>query len=190
MGAQRMVAPVTLLALLTLAGCSSAPAKVKVPPVDTTGLGAALAALSDARLRVELSAFGPLPAGYSLESAGVGDQQPEAPSLVERGSVVHLTMSQSNPMGSPAVLKHHPRFVVVPALRGLSWAEARRKIPAGIWLQVGPVPGLGPIAPDAVYSAYVVTGQSRSPGTKLPYGGVLVKGGYRPTVLRIAIGVR
>lgn len=186
-----MCLAVLLPAAFSATGCSSHSPEVRVPPVDTTNLGAALEALAKAHLRVELTGFGPLPNGYTLDGAGVADQEPEAPALVKRGSVVRLTMGV-NPIPSPVARKRHPPFVVIPRLVGLSWRRAQRRIPEdGFWVQIGRVPALGPIAPDDVYSAYVVTGQSPAPGTRLPYGGVLLKdGGYRPSTVHLTIGTR
>lgn len=185
----------TLLISSAVVGCGSNKSvdvpTVRVPPVDTTSLGAALEALGRAHLRVELTGFGPLPAGYGLDGAGVGDQEPEAPTLVPEGSVVHLTMSRVNPIPSPVVLKPHPPTVRVPRLIGLSWEQARSRIPEGFWLQIGHVPAVAAMSAGDVFSSYVVTGQSPPAGTELPFGGVLLAGnGYRPSVVRLTIGVR
>ncbi len=199
MGAHKRTAPFmpvaclgALVLLLAACGCgSSRTPRVSVPPVDTTGLDTALERLAAAHLRVQLTDFGPLPAGYDLGSAGVGDQDPEAGTRVEVGSVVRLNMNGPNPIGSPAVLVHHPPTVRVPMLVGLTWADASRALSPGYWLAIGHVPALGPHDPEDVYSSYVVIGQSPSAGTKLPYGGVTVSGGgFRPTVVRLRIGRR
>src|SRR5207237_4644994 len=79
------VACVGILVLLFAAcGCgSSRTLSVSVPPVDTTVLDTALKRLAAVHLRVQLTDFGPLPAGYELGSADVGDQDPEAATRVK-----------------------------------------------------------------------------------------------------------
>ena len=173
-------------------GCgSSRTLSVSVPPVDTTVLDMALKRLAAAHLRVQLTSFGPLPAGYELGNADVGDQDPEAATRVKAGSVVRLDMQGPNPIPSPVVAIRHPATVTVPTLVGLTWAEARRAVSPGYWLAIGHVPALGPHDPNDVYSSYVVIGQSPTPGTKLPFGGVTVSdGGFRPTVVQLRIGRR
>jgi beta-lactam-binding protein with PASTA domain len=186
-----ILALVLVVVALSSARCGSATEKVYVPPVDTTNLEAALTLLAKAHLRVELTSFGPLPPGYDLGAAGVGDQEPEASTRVSEGSVVRLNMHSAYPGASPAVRIKHPPTVVVPRLVGLSWLKARERIPSdGLWVQIGRVPGLGPIDPSDVYSAYVVTGQTPAAGTRLPYGGVLLKNrGYRPSIISLQIGI-
>lgn len=181
-----------LVLLSAACGCRSSRApRVSVPPVDTTVLETALERLAAAHLRVQLTDFGPLPAGYDLGAAGVGDQDPEARTRVEAGSGVRLNMHGANPIPSPVVLIHYPPTVTVPMLTGLTWAGARRAVSPGYWLAIGHVPALGPHDPDDVYSSYVVIGQSPRAGTKLPFGGVSLRGGgFRPTVVRLRIGRR
>jgi hypothetical protein len=181
-----------LLLLFGVCGCgSSRTLRVSVPPVDTTVLDIALKRLAAAHLRVQLTDFGPLPAGYELGSADVGDQDPEAATRVEPGSVVRLDMHGPNPIPSPAVPIRHPPTVTTPMLVGLTWPAARRAVSPGYWLVIGHVPALGPHDPDDVYCSYVVIGQSPTAGTKLPFGGVTVSdGGFRPTVVQLQIGRR
>jgi beta-lactam-binding protein with PASTA domain len=162
-----------------------------VPPVDTTSLGIALKRLQAAGLRVALSDFGPMTPNYTIDGAPVGDQDPEAGTRVPRGSVVRLNMHGVEPIPSPAVLLHHPKFATVPRLIGKPWPQAERALTGVYWIEIGRVPALSGREPKGVLSSYIVTGQSPSGGTRVPYGGTkTADGGFRPTVIHLQIGAR
>src|SRR5438094_1544057 len=153
-------------------GCGSDHASVRVPPVDTTTLSTALDRLATAHLRVELSGFGPLPAGYGLTAAPVGDQDPEAPTLVRRNSVVQLNMHGVAPIPSPAFPIHHPKTVMVPDVVGLPWRKAAALLSnSGFWMQIGKVPALGPVRAEEVADRYIVREMEPTAGTELVWGG-------------------
>src|SRR5438477_1870067 len=146
-----------MLIPLACVGCGRAHASVRVPPVDTTNLATALERLARAYLRVALTEFGPLPAGYAFTAAPVADQDPEAPTLVRSNSVVRLNMHGVAPIPSPAFPIHHPKTVTVPDVVGLSWRNAARMLSnPGFWVQVGKVPALGAVRPQEVTDRYVV----------------------------------
>jgi beta-lactam-binding protein with PASTA domain len=179
---------VSLLALLA-AGCAGKhPSLTKVPPVDTTSLGTALKRLKAAGLRVALSDFGPMTPDYTIEAAPVGDQDPEPGTRVPRGSIVQLNMHGVEPIPSPAVPLHHPKFATVPSLVGKQWPQAERALTGGYWIQIGHVPALSAREPNDVLSSYIVSGQTPSAGTRVPYGGTKTRdGGFRPTVIQLRI---
>jgi beta-lactam-binding protein with PASTA domain len=150
----------------------------------------ALQQLEVARLRVALSGFGPLPSDYTIGSAPVGDQNPEAGTKVRRGSVVRLNMHGSAPLPSPAFLLHHPKFATIPPLIGKRWPEAERALTGGYWVQIGRLPALSPRDPADVLSSYVVTDQSPRAGTRVLYAGTKISSGYSLPILHLRIGVR
>ncbi len=143
-----------------------------------------------AGLRVHVDAFGPLPPGTTLEGAGVGDQDPEAGDRVDKGSVVRLTMG-FNPIPSPAILKWHPRYAVVPRLVGLRWPQAERQIGDGLWLTIARVAPLPADKSRRELAAFTVATQRPAPGTRVPYMGVRIPYGVdlRPSTLTLTLAV-
>jgi hypothetical protein len=140
---------------------------------------------------VELTGFGPLPAGYGLTDAPVADQDPEAPVLVRANSVVRLDMHGLAPIPSPAFPIHHPKTVTVPDVVGLSWRKAASMLSnPGFWVRVDKVPALGAVRPAEVADRYVVREIEPAAGTKLVWGGTRIPHGIRVTVVKVEIGVR
>jgi hypothetical protein len=187
-GVHRLI--VAAVAGLSLTGCGSR-AATTVPPVDTGSFGTALARLHAAGLRVGAEGFGRMPAGYRLADAFVGDQDPEAGTRVPRGSVVRLNMHGANPIPSPAVPKHRPRFAVVPSLVGLPEPVAEQRLGGGFWPELTRIAPLPASKSGRGLYAYVVTSQSPRPGTRMPYfGRTVAGGGFRVSVVRLTLAVR
>jgi beta-lactam-binding protein with PASTA domain len=162
-----------------------------VPPVDTTDFGTALSRLRAAGLRVEVDSFRRLPPGTPLEGAGVGDQDPEPGTRVQKNSVVRLTMGIT-PMASPAIPIHHPRFALVPRVVGLRWPEAERRIGGGLWLEIARIAPLPAAKSARGLSAFTVASQRPAPRTRVPYMGVRIPDGVdmRPSTLTLTLAVR
>lgn len=173
--------------LLLIAGCAGADNEVAttVPSNATLSLGVAVERLRAAGLRFEIADFPPQPQGVGLEGYHVRFQYPRAPARVARGSTVNVFVSSSPiPMfGSPV---RHPPTVVVPRLIGLKYTQARARIPAGLWLQLGSVPPLPPDASVNGLDAFAIAQQSPKPGTVVPYSACATRGGgCRVSTLRI-----
>jgi hypothetical protein len=171
---------------LVMAGCGSSE-NTTVPPVDTRTLGSALDKIHAAGLKADVPAFGPVTWGTPLDGAGVGDQDPEPGTKVAKGSTVHLTIGFS-PIPSPVVGKNWPRWLVVPDLVGLSWPDAARRL-TGLWPVIASVDPLPAAKSELGMRAYVITGQLPGPGKRVPYGGKRVGRGWRPTQIRLTVGV-
>jgi hypothetical protein len=186
----QMLTVITLAATLVGCGASGEVSDLtRVPALDTTSLGVALTRLQSAGLRVSLTDFGPLPPGYALEDAPVGDQEPEAGERVQRGSVVHLNMHGVAPQSTPGFLTHHPRFAVIPNLVGRIWPRASSLVSKGYSVQIGHVPSLPARDPRDALGAYVVLRQSLVAGTRVVFAGTKTETGYANPILLLVIGV-
>jgi hypothetical protein len=162
---------------------------VRVPSNATGSLGAAVDRLLAADLRIAITWFPPQPCGAGLESYHVAVQEPRAPALVERGSVVTVKL-HSSLIPSPAFPLRHPSSVVVPKLVGLRYGEAMRRLPEGLWICLDRVPPLRPEDSRAGFDAFVVASQRPAPGTRRPYGCARTpRGGCRVSVVRLALAI-
>jgi hypothetical protein len=139
-------------------------------------------ALHAAGLRVELTR--PI-AILALRVPSAARVSPPPGARVTRGNVVTITPGFA-PIGSPAVLKSHPRYTVPsfigrPAGAAVAWAAAH----AMFWA----IPRLPPLpasnAPHLL-DAYTVVAQQPRPGRTIIQG-VMVGRGFRPTQLTITV---
>jgi len=172
-----------------VASCNESPGKTVVPQVNQTSFGEALRLLHEAHLHAQVDSFKPLPGGTGLEGASIRAQDPNPGSRVARESTVRLTTEYS-PIPSPALPIHHPQFVTVPDLVGLTWPEAERRLD-GLWPQINAVAPLPPDRSDEGLAAFVVTKQSLRAGARVPYMGVRIPNGVnlRPSTIRLELGL-
>jgi len=186
---RRLLSALTALAACALLTSCGDAAKTRVPPVDTTSLGEALARLHERGLSAEVDSFNALPSGTGLEGAAVGDQDPEPGAVVKRGSTVRLTMGYS-PIPSPAIPFNHPRTVTVPDLVGLTWPEAEKRL-TGLWPQIVAIAPLPADKSDGGLDAFVITKQSLQPGRTVPYLGKPSPNGIdmKPSTIQLELGV-
>lgn len=171
-----------------LGACDEKPAYSTVPSNATHGLGIAMDRLLAAGLRVSIREFPPNPCGIGLEGYHVRVQTPRAPARVNRGSTVEVKVL-SSPIPSPISRTDSPEFTVVPDLVGARYSTAMSRL-EGIWPCIEEVPPLTPEASVDGFDAYVVATQHLTPGTRIPYGGVLTKeGSFRVSTLRIRLAL-
>jgi beta-lactam-binding protein with PASTA domain len=162
-----------------------------VPPVDTGTFGEALEMVQEAGLKAEVTEFAqPLPSGYWLSHAGVGDQDPEPGTRVPRGSTVRLNMKDgANPIPSVATPIRHPAFAVVPNVVGLPEPVAARRLGNGLWPRIVSIEPLTAERSARGLFAFVVASQDPPPGTRLPYIGRRTERGLRVSVVRLTLRV-
>jgi hypothetical protein len=171
-------------------GSSSAEETTRVPSLDTTTLGVALTRLEASNLRVALSGFGPLPAGYGLDDAPVGDQEPEPGSQVDANAVVRLNMHAPAPIPTPALPSNQPHFSVIPDFVGKSWPRVARLLSPRFTIEIGHVPDLSTRAARDVLASYVVKAQEPAAGTRVISAGTRTNSGYANPIVRLKITVR
>jgi beta-lactam-binding protein with PASTA domain len=168
---------VCLSAVLLTSGCfweKKETAYVTEPFVNGTDIVHGFDLLRDAGLRVSIAE--PFTVG-SLLSPGPESTSPHGGTWVPVGTVVTLKLWRG-PLGSPAVCRPAPTWTVED-LRGLSLAEAIRRVPRCFFWEARDLPPLQASDAPHLLDAYRVVSQQPAPGTKLQPG--ILGTGYRPT---------
>jgi hypothetical protein len=177
-------------AVVAAAACGgNADERVRVPSNATGSLGNAVDRLLAAGLRISIPSFPPQPCGAGLGDYFVAVQEPRAPALVKRGTIVTVKV-HSSLIPSPAFPSQHPPFVTVPRLVGLRYGDAMRRIPEGLWICLERVPPLTPEKSTRGFDAFVVASQRPRSGTRLAYGCARTREpGCRVTVVQLSLAV-
>jgi hypothetical protein len=160
------------------------PREVTIPTrARETDLAGAFAMLRSLGLRVAINHS---TAYSSLKPAWVAAMTPAAGARVPVGTVVTITPSDRGPIGSPGVLKSHPRyrvpsFVGKTAATAIGWADSHHMF----WS----IPRLTPLpASDArtLFAAYRVTSQAPKSGKTIVQG-IMIGRGFKPTPLSLTV---
>jgi beta-lactam-binding protein with PASTA domain len=146
-------------------------------------LAEAFALLRSLCLRVSIDQA----AAYSaLKPAWVARVAPAVGKRVAVGSVVVLTPTDDGPIGSPAVLKSHPRYVVPnfvgrPAADAIAWASDHH-----MYWSIAALPALPSSHARQLFAAYTVTSQTPQAGESIEQG-FMTGQSFHPTPLTLTV---
>jgi hypothetical protein len=122
----------------------------------------------------------------ALKPAWVANVAPAVGEGVVVGSVVVITPTDDGPVGSPALLKSHPRYVVPkfvgrPAEDAIDWANDHH-----IFWSIAALPPLPPSHAKQLFAAYTVTSQSPQAGETIEQGFITGQS-FHPTPLALTV---
>jgi beta-lactam-binding protein with PASTA domain len=177
-----LVAASFLLATSAVGGASRRDVTVPVRARETD-LADAFAMLRSLGLRVAIDRS---TAYSSLTPDWVARVTPRVGTRVAVGTVVTITPSDHGPIGSPSVLKSHPRyrvpsFIGKTAATAMSWANSHH-----MFWSIPRLPVLPASHAQTPFAAYRVTSQTPRPG-KMIVQGIMIGQGFKPTPLTLAL---
>lgn len=175
---------VVFLTSVSACGTAATSKNVTIPVrARDTDLAAAFVMLRSLGLRVATDRS----VSYSsLKPAWVAGLSPRVGTRVSTGTVVTLTPSTDGPVGSPSVLKSHPRyrvpsFIGKSATAAVEWANRH-----DMYWSISTIPRLLASSAPTLFASYRVASQIPKPGGTIVQG-VMVGNSFRPTPLTITL---
>jgi hypothetical protein len=183
-----LVLPLAIL-VLALSACGSSGPTIPKAAADSP-LEQSYSLLRSLGLRVEVQFLDTSTLNVSSEQDPIVQRMWPAPGThVKPGSVVTLP-AMPGMIGSPVVLKSHPRhrvpsFVGRPAAAAIRWADTH-----DMYWAIPDLPPLYASPARELFAAYRVVAQQPKPGSVLGQGHRTRAGGYRLTPLTLTVAVR